>query len=170
MYRKLATVALILFAIVSLPACAKKPRPDQEAAAPAAVESAPASSAFTGSEARDAARVPAEVSFQMERIHFDFDSYTLSAEARQILAATGQYLLANPGVNIVIEGHCDERGSDEYNLALGERRARAAQNYLVSLGVAAERTRIISYGEERPLDPASNEAAWAKNRRAEFVR
>ncbi|WP_305043371.1 peptidoglycan-associated lipoprotein Pal, partial [Geoalkalibacter sp.] len=111
-----------------------------------------------------------EVSFQMERIHFDFDAYTLSAEARQILAATGSYLLANPGVNIVIEGHCDERGSDEYNLALGERRARATQNYLVSLGVAAERTRIISYGEERPLDPASNEAAWAKNRRAEFVR
>ncbi len=78
-------------------------------------------------------------------------------------------LKALSGVDIRIEGHCDERGSDEYNLALGERRAQAAMNYLATLGVPASRMSTISYGEEKPLDPGHNEEAWAKNRRAEFV-
>ena len=78
------------------------------------------------------------------------------------------YLRSNPALKVVIEGHCDDRGSDEYNLALGERRAVAAKNYLVSLGIAAERLSVISYGEEQPLVTAANEEGWAKNRRAEF--
>jgi peptidoglycan-associated lipoprotein len=104
----------------------------------------------------------------LERIFFEYDQYTLSPQAREILAANVTFIQANPGAQIRIEGHCDERGSDEYNLALGERRAQAALNYLVSLGVPKERLSTISYGEEMPLDPSRTEEAWAKNRRAEF--
>jgi peptidoglycan-associated lipoprotein len=104
----------------------------------------------------------------LERVHFDFDQFTLSPEARDTLAKNAAYLQANPDLKVRIEGHCDERGSDEYNLALGERRAKAAKDYLVSLGVAENRLDIISYGEEMPLDPGHNEEAWAKNRRDEF--
>lgn len=104
----------------------------------------------------------------LTRVHFDFDQFTLSPEARRILAENAKYLNANAAVQVVIEGHCDERGSDEYNLALGESRALAAKNYLVSLGISASRLSVISYGEEKPLVAASNESAWAQNRRAEF--
>ena len=104
----------------------------------------------------------------MENIYFDFDKFTLSAEARKTLADNAEYLKANSGTQVVIEGHCDERGSDEYNLALGESRALAAKNYLVSLGISARQLSVISYGEEKPAAMGSNEAAWAKNRRAEF--
>lgn len=104
----------------------------------------------------------------MQRIHFDFDQFTLSADARRILGDNAQYLNANSDVQVVIEGHCDERGSDEYNLALGESRALAAKNYLVSMGVSVKRLSVISYGEEKPLVDATNEEAWAQNRRAEF--
>jgi peptidoglycan-associated lipoprotein len=105
---------------------------------------------------------------QLTRIYFDFDQFTLSSAARDTLAANAAIINAAPGVKVRIEGHCDERGSDEYNLALGEKRAQATRDYLVSLGVAGDRLETISYGEELPLDPASNEDAWAKNRRAEF--
>ncbi len=104
----------------------------------------------------------------MGMIHFDFDQFTLSDEARRILGDNAKYLAANNTVQVAIEGHCDERGSDEYNLALGESRALAARNYLVSLGISASRLSVISYGEEKPLVKASDEAAWAQNRRAEF--
>ena len=104
----------------------------------------------------------------LERIHFDFDQFTLSADARRILAENAKYLNANGGVQVVIEGHCDERGSDEYNLALGESRALAAKSYLVSLGIDPKRLSVISYGEEKPLVSGFSEEAWAQNRRAEF--
>ena len=104
----------------------------------------------------------------LERILFNFDQFTLSADARRVLSQNAKFQKANSGVQAVIEGHCDERGSDEYNLALGESRALAAKNYLVSLGINAKRLSVISYGEEKPLRNASNEAAWAQNRRAEF--
>ena len=104
----------------------------------------------------------------MESVYFDFDQFTLSAAARDTLADNAKYLQMNDGVQVVIEGHCDERGSDEYNLALGESRAIAAKNYLVSLGVSAKRLSVISYGEEKPAVKGSGESAWAKNRRAEF--
>lgn len=105
---------------------------------------------------------------ELERIHFAFDKYDLDTEARQTLQNNALYLEQNPDTSIILEGHCDERGSDEYNLALGEKRARAAAEYLENLGVDNDRIRTISYGEEKPLDPASNEEAWALNRRAEF--
>ncbi len=104
----------------------------------------------------------------MQRIYFDFDQFTLSDEARRILTENAKYLKTMDNVQVVIEGHCDERGSDEYNLALGESRALAAKSYLVSLGISPNRLSVISYGEEKPLVIASNEQAWAQNRRAEF--
>lgn len=103
-----------------------------------------------------------------ERIFFDFDSYELKPEARSVLQKKAEVLKANPNLKIVIEGHCDERGTEEYNLALGEKRARAAYEFLILLGVDANRMQIVSYGEEYPLDPGHNETAWAKNRRDEF--
>ena len=111
---------------------------------------------------------PAAVA-QMQPIYFDFDQHTLTMQAREILDGNTAYLQANPDVKVVISGNCDERGSDEYNLALGERRAVAARDYLVSMGIAAERLSTISYGEEKPADTAHTEAAWALNRRAEFA-
>lgn len=104
----------------------------------------------------------------LQRIHFEFDRSDLTEEAKNILVNNAGLLRAAPQVNVLIEGHTDERGSDEYNLALGERRAISARNFLTSLGVAADRLRIISYGEEMPVALERNEDAWAKNRRAEF--
>ena len=103
-----------------------------------------------------------------DRIYFAFDSNELSQESRQVLTDKAELLKANPGLNLLIEGHCDERGTNEYNLALGERRARAAYEFLVLMGVDSSKMSIISYGEEYPAMQGANEAAWAKNRRAEF--
>ena len=105
----------------------------------------------------------------IEDIHFEYDQATLTDQARAILDRHAAWLKAHPGAKVMVEGHCDERGTVEYNLALGDRRARAARDYLVGVGVSAETLRTTSYGKERPLDPASNEAAWARNRRAHFL-
>jgi peptidoglycan-associated lipoprotein len=102
-------------------------------------------------------------------VFFDFDKSTLTDEAKQTLAEDARQLNDAGSMAFTIEGHCDERGTNAYNLALGERRANAAKEYLVSMGVAAARITTISYGEEKPFDPGHNEAAWAKNRRAHFV-
>lgn len=119
----------------------------------------------TGAAGLDQARQD----FQDADIKFEYDSFSLTAEAKKVLADKARFLSSHPGIKVLIEGHCDERGTAEYNLALGERRAKAAQEYLVFLGVGAQRLSTISYGEEKPLDPEANEAAWAKNRRANFV-
>jgi peptidoglycan-associated lipoprotein len=113
---------------------------------------------------------PPPVEIVLETVYFDFDKYNLKSDAKARLAVNARVLESNPEVTILIEGHCDERGTEEYNLALGERRAKSARDYLIDLGVAASRIRTISYGEERPADPGHNEAAWDKNRRADFVR
>jgi peptidoglycan-associated lipoprotein len=107
--------------------------------------------------------------FVNEDIHFDFDSSTLTPEAQEILKKKAQWLQNNPDKSVTIEGNCDERGTNEYNLALGDRRAASVKAFLVDLGISAARLTTISYGEERPLDPGHNEAAWAKNRRCHFV-
>jgi len=125
--------------------------------------------AGTGGDTMKSETMPSHVDMAaMENIYFDFDQFTLSADARRTLADNAEYLKANSGIQVVVEGHCDERGSDEYNLALGESRALAAKNYLVSLGISAKRLSVISYGEEKPAVMGSNEDAWAKNRRSEF--
>jgi peptidoglycan-associated lipoprotein len=111
----------------------------------------------------------ARAAFENEDVRFEFDSANLNAEAQQILRQKAQWLKENPRVTVIIEGHCDTRGTNEYNLALGERRALSAQAFLVSLGIAENRLATVSYGEERPLDPSDTEAAWIVNRRAHFV-
>jgi peptidoglycan-associated lipoprotein len=105
----------------------------------------------------------------LKEIRFDFDSYDLTPEARTILNANAAWLKANPSANVEIEGHCDERGTTEYNLALGAKRARAALDYLVSLGISASRIKTTSYGEELPLCKELAEDCYEKNRRDRFV-
>lgn len=109
------------------------------------------------------------VSRELQQIYFDFDAATLSATARDTLTGNFQVLKSNPQLKFRIEGHCDERGSDDYNLALSERRAQAALRYLTDLGISAERLSTIGYGKEKPADPGHDQAAWARNRRDEFV-
>ncbi len=104
----------------------------------------------------------------LQRIYFDYDQHILTLQARDTLAGNAAYLKAHPEFKVSIEGYCDERGSDEYNLALGERRALAARDFLLSLGVAPGALSTISYGEEKALEPGHKEEAWAMNRRAEF--
>ncbi|RMG43001.1 MAG: peptidoglycan-associated lipoprotein Pal [Candidatus Dadabacteria bacterium] len=104
----------------------------------------------------------------LKDVHFAFDSYALDSLAREILRKNAEWLKAHPDRKVEIEGHCDERGTNEYNMALGAKRARAVKDFLVSLGIAADRMSTVSYGEELPLDPRHNEEAWAKNRRAHF--
>ena len=106
---------------------------------------------------------------ELEKIYFDFDSSVLTAPSRATLSKNADVLLKKTSLKVQIEGNCDERGSDEYNLALGEKRANAAMKYLVTLGVSSDRLSVISYGKEKPADPGHDEAAWAKNRRDEFV-
>jgi peptidoglycan-associated lipoprotein len=102
-------------------------------------------------------------------INFDFDSSSIRPDAREILQVNASYLLKHRVSSIMIEGHCDERGTAEYNMALGERRAQETKKYLINLGIKESIMKTISYGSERPLFPDSNEEAWAKNRRAHFV-
>jgi peptidoglycan-associated lipoprotein len=105
----------------------------------------------------------------LKDIHFGFDRYDLEGEARETLKVNADWLKKNPSARIEIEGHCDERGTNEYNLALGAKRAQAAKDYLVTLGIATERLSTISYGEEIPVCKEHNESCWQQNRRARFV-
>lgn len=106
----------------------------------------------------------------LNTIHFDFDRSAIRPDMVPVLDGNTRYLKKHPSVNIVVEGHCDERGTNEYNLALGDRRANSTKSYLVRQGLSSDRLRTVSYGEERPLEYGHNEAAWYMNRRAEFVR
>jgi len=105
---------------------------------------------------------------QFKTVYFDFDKFSLRTDAKAALDFNFNLLNEFPDVIVKIEGHCDERGTVEYNLALGEKRAKAAMDYLTGLGINPARVSIISYGKERPVDPGHNEAAWSKNRRDEF--
>ena len=119
-------------------------------------------------EGKERTRLERDI-FENDDILFEFDSTKLSDEAQQILRNKAEWLRENPRAQVIIEGHCDERGTNEYNLALGDRRAFSAKSFLVDLGIDQSRLTTVSYGEERPLDPRSVEDAWTKNRRAHFV-
>jgi len=112
---------------------------------------------------------PAETPLVLDRIYFDFDRSELREDARTVLAENARRLQGKAGSRVSIEGHCDERGTVEYNLALGEKRAAAAKDYLVNYGITGDRLSTVSFGEERPLDPAGTEDAYSKNRRDEFI-
>lgn len=107
--------------------------------------------------------------FENEDILFEFDQFVLSDSAKAVLNKKAKWLKDHPNSKALIEGHCDERGSTEYNLALGQKRAEAAMQYILALGINPSRVSTISFGKEKPADPGQNEAAWAKNRRAHFV-
>ena len=107
--------------------------------------------------------------FVNEHVYFDFDRYDIRPDGAAKIQAKAAFMNQYPNVQAEIQGHCDERGTEVYNMALGDRRARAAYNYITSLGVSGSRLSTVSYGEERPLDTGSNESAWARNRRAQFV-
>jgi peptidoglycan-associated lipoprotein len=190
--RRIAGVTAAMLAVAALDACHKKPEPQPQPVQTAAV-GPNADSARRAAEdaarraAEDAARRRADSIAAADAaarnaaaaagalratltavVHFDFDQADLRAEDKAILDAKVPILQANPGVMIRVGGHTDERGSDEYNLALGQRRAAAAKRYLTEHGVAESRIETISYGEERPVAQGNDEAAWAQNRRAEF--
>jgi peptidoglycan-associated lipoprotein len=135
-----------------------------DASAMVTVNAPPAVSVPTGS-------MSAEEAFKanVQDIFFDYDTYDIRSDAQATLAKDASYLASNPSVKIVIGGYCDERGSDEYNLALGQNRADAAKNALVTAGVAADRIRVVSYGKEKPFCSESNEQCWQLNRRAGFT-
>jgi len=105
----------------------------------------------------------------LKMIHFDFDRYFIRDDAKPVLEKNAAWLKKFTTAKILIEGHCDERGTEEYNLALGEKRAKSTFDYLVSLGISPDRMKIISYGKSQPIDPGHNEIAWQKNRRAQFT-
>ncbi len=141
----------------------------EEAARARALEEQRLRDEMARKEAAEMAARAVRDKFQNEDIHFEFDKARLLPEAQDILRDKAQFLMANPDVLVIIEGHCDERGTNEYNMALGDRRASSAKSFLVDLGIAGQRLTTISYGEEKPLDPGHSEEAWAKNRRAHFV-
>jgi len=110
----------------------------------------------------------AQMKFVNTDVYFNFDDATLTSGARNVLKQKVEWLRANADVKVVIEGNCDERGTEEYNIALGQRRAQSIKTFLMNAGISGARLQTISYGEERPVDPASNETAWDKNRRGHF--
>ena len=182
MKRRLRTLfPLLIVAVGTLwlsEACKKKPpttvpeKKPTEAPAPAPREVAPpVTSAPIDESQRILSQSIQELNSRgyLQDAYFDFDKYDLREDARAALATDAEWLKKFPTIQILIEGHCDERGTTEYNLALGERRAGAAKDYLVSLGVDGGRIKIVSYGKERPVCTESTEACWQKNRRAHPV-
>jgi peptidoglycan-associated lipoprotein len=186
-----ATLSSLLLMGLIVSGCAKKPATTASTSAPApAVAPAPAPRATPPAAAAPSTAVPAPAPAPaplagpaaprpspkefsavdaLKDIHFEFDKYDVRPEDAKTLDANASWLKSNAENLVLIEGHCDERGTNEYNLALGERRAKATMNYLVSQGVQANRITIISYGEERPVCNEKTESCWAKNRRAHFL-
>jgi peptidoglycan-associated lipoprotein len=167
-----SVVAFPIVVLLLASGCARKaaeappappPAPPEQAAPPPAPP-APAPTPAPTPPPTPAAPVALQDAF------FDFDSYGLRDDARAALDADARALRDDAGLTVRIEGHCDERGTVEYNLALGERRANAAKEYLVAAGISSSRIETMSYGKERPFDPGHDENAWAQNRRAHFVR
>jgi peptidoglycan-associated lipoprotein len=164
----LKTTALVLMASAALAGCAKKPPKDL----PPEPGPAVATDAGNGSLDRVIPGSQADFVAQMmgaDTVYFDTDRYNIDSQDAAALTQQAQWLSRYPNKHATIEGHCDERGTRDYNLALGERRANAAKNYLVSQGVDASRINTVSYGKERPIALGSDEAAYAKNRRAVTV-
>ena len=141
---------------------------EDEAARREAEEMRRAREARQRQEASSMSEAARKAAFEDENIHFDFDKYVLTPQAMMILDDKAAYLREHSGVRVLVEGHCDDRGSNEYNLALGDRRANSAKDYLVKSGVAEGRITTISYGEEQPLCRQQNESCWSRNRRDQF--
>ena len=161
-------IIAIVAATFLLAACETASQVSGDSASTSASNTASSSSASSSSA--KAEKTPAEKLAQVgDTVNFDFDSAELTVSARSTLNRQSAFLSVNPGLMIVIEGHADERGTREYNLALGDRRATAVRDYLVAKGIDSARVRTVSYGKERPTASGSDEGAWAKNRRASTV-
>jgi peptidoglycan-associated lipoprotein len=160
---------LVGLVVTSLAACASKPKPEPVAPTPAP-EPAPAPAPTPAPTPAPVGIIPGSMQDFVvnvgDRVYFDFDAYTLRADATPILDAQAAWLINYPSVKVRIEGNADERGTKEYNFALGARRAEAVSSYLISKGVVPGRIATISYGKENPIDPGTTEDAWAKNRNA----
>ena len=161
---KFTTTLLCATALIAVAGCAKKRPPELP---PTPSETGPGGGDM-GSSDSEAGPLNAQFkrAVMSDTVHFALDEYDIDPEARTILDSQAEWLARNPNVRITIEGHCDERGTREYNLALGDRRANSAKNYLAARGVSASRMTTISYGSERPVAQGSDDAAWAENRRA----
>jgi peptidoglycan-associated lipoprotein len=164
---KMTTSLVLGLALVATAGCAKKRPPELP---PTPSEAGPVTD---GGESSDTIAGGLNAQFKREitsdTVHFALDQYDIDPEARAILDSQARWLVAHPEARITIEGHADERGTREYNLALGDRRANSAKNYLAARGVSAARITTISYGKERPVALGSDEASWAQNRRAVTV-
>jgi peptidoglycan-associated lipoprotein len=165
--RRPATVAAS--AAAPAPAAAPSPAPAPAPSSPSAPPAPPAPVAAAPAQAPRPVPKEFMAVAALKEVYFDFDKYDIRAEDAKTLDTNATWLKSNGENLVLIEGHCDERGTNEYNLALGERRAKATMNYLVSQGIQANRITIISYGEERPVCTEKTEACWAKNRRANFL-
>jgi peptidoglycan-associated lipoprotein len=169
---KLKTTLIAATALIAVAGCSKKrpaelPPPPSET--PPAETTPTQPSGPVGTTVVPGSAADFKQSVSSDTIHFGTDMYNVDSESQAILDSQAQWLAKYPNVRITIEGHCDERGTREYNLALGDRRANAAKNYLASRGVDPSRINTISYGKERPIALGSDEAAWAQNRRAVTV-
>jgi peptidoglycan-associated lipoprotein len=168
----ICSTMICLFLALMATGCAKKAaQPSEEVTPPQ--KSAPAGAAPEMKQAEpapgeSAASTVVPTSFD-KKIYFGFDKFDLQPEAIETLNELAVFLKAKPELKVKIEGNCDERGTTEYNLALGERRAKSALDYIMSQGISASRVSTVSYGKEKPVDPGHNDEAWAKNRRDEFV-
>jgi peptidoglycan-associated lipoprotein len=169
--RKTTTGLMATAALLALAACSKTPKPADLPPPPPAetAQPAPPPSTGMGNATVPGSRADFLAQAGSDTVHFATDSYDVDGEAQSILTAQVAWLRKFPNVRATIEGHCDERGTREYNLALGERRAQAAKTFLVNAGIDASRLTLISYGKERPVDTGSDESAWAQNRRAVTV-
>jgi len=164
------TTVFCLFLALTITGCAKKPAEQTQEVAPSQTQQGTQAPSVDQkkAEAAPAAKAAESAGFD-KKIYFDFDSYTLTPESTATLNELIAFMKSNVNLKVKIEGNCDERGTTEYNLALGERRAKAAQDYIISQGIDPARVSTVSYGKEKPADPGHDEAAWAKNRRDEFV-
>ena len=166
MFQRILAIVATTFLLA---ACETASQVSGDSASTSASNTASSSSASSASSST-ADKTPAEKLAQVgDTVNFDFDSAELTVSARSTLNRQAAFLSLNPDLMIVIEGHADERGTREYNLALGDRRATAVRDYLVAKGINSARVRTVSYGKERPAVAGSDEAAWAKNRRAATV-
>lgn len=173
--KKWMLAALALSLILMFPACAKKAAKVEPAQGPA-VEQVEEPTAKVEKPVLSEEELFQQKSLEelnkdqvLKKINYDFDTYTIREDMKPILQTNANWLLKFPSVEVLVEGHCDERGTIEYNIALGEKRAEAAKNYLVSLGMNPAKVKIISYGKSKPLVQGVDEATYFQNRRAEFV-
>jgi len=168
----IASGLIIVFVLsLSVTGCAPKKAAEQsgEVSQPQGAAAAPAETPGTSTgEAPASGAAAAQAGFD-KKIYFDYDQFELRPESTQTLTELVAYMKANPDLKVQICGNCDERGTNEYNIALGDKRAKAAQEYCITQGIDPQRISTISYGEEKPADPGHSEEAWAKNRRDDFV-